>query len=279
MLAKLAGMNYVVFTAKHHSGFCMFDTATTDLSVMRTPYGKDITAQIVKAFWEQGIAIGFYYSPDDFNWLHKHGKQIQWSIPEVAPAQNPGLMEHDKRHIRELLTQYGVIDILFLDGPPVGLREVAWDIQPDILVTRGGMETPEQCIGEPLDGPWEVCNSMGTQWEYKPTNEVFMSGTELIYKLIETRARGGNLLPNVGPKPNGELPIGQEARLREMALWNFVNGEAIRKVRPWVVTDENDVWFTERKDEATVCAFVKQTTPWELETHPQTPFSVRGKFA
>jgi alpha-L-fucosidase len=267
VLAKLAGMKYVVFNTKHHSGFCMFDTATTDFNVMRTPYGKDITAQIVKAFREQGLGIGFYFSPDDFHWLYKHYKLIQRMIPEVAPAQNPGLMELDKGQIRELLMKYGSIDVLFLDGPPAGLKQLAWDIQPNILVTRGAMETPEQYIpATPLEGPWEVCLPMGTQWEYKPTNEIYMSGTELIYKLIETRAKGGNLLLAVGPRPDGQLPIEQEDRLREIALWNFVNGEAIHGVRPWVVANENDVWFTKRKDEDTVYAFVKQIPPWKFGT-------------
>jgi alpha-L-fucosidase len=126
------------------------------------------------------------------------------------------------------------------------------------------METPEQYIpGKPIEGPWETCLTMGTQWQYKPTNEDYKSGTELIDSLIETRAKGGNLLLNVGPKPDGELPIEQEARLREIALWNFVNGESIYGVRPWVVTNENDIWFTKRKNEDTVYAFI-ENTPWKL---------------
>jgi alpha-L-fucosidase len=103
---------------------------------------------------------------------------------------------------------------------------------------------------------------MGTQWPYKPTNETYMSGSKLIELLIETRAKGGNLLLNVGPKPDGELPIEQEARLREIALWMFVNGEAIHGVRPWVVTNEGGIWFTKKKDENTVYAIVTQGTAW-----------------
>jgi alpha-L-fucosidase len=129
---------------------------------------------------------------------------------------------------------------------------------------------------------------MGTQWQYKPTNETYKSGIELIRILIETRAKGGNLLLNVGPKPDGELPIEQEERLREIALWNFVNRESVEGVRPWVVTNEGNVWFTRRKNEDTVYAFVVADPPWKLgewktltlqsiESSQQTTVSVLGQ--
>jgi alpha-L-fucosidase len=120
---------------------------------------------------------------------------------------------------------------------------------------------------------------MGTQWQYKPTNEEYKSGTRLIELLIETRAKGGNLLLNIGPKPDGELPIEQEARLREIALWMFVNGEAIYGVRPWVTTNEGNIWFTRKKGENTVYAFV--TGPrWPLgEWRELTLRSVRATAA
>src|SRR5581483_4143120 len=263
-LARLAGMQYVVFTTKHHAGFCMFETKTTGFNVMNTPYGRDITKQLVKAFRDQGIAVGFYYSPDDFLWLLKNDKPIaRGPHPGVTPQENPGLMDHDKAQLRELLTNYGPIDLMFLDGPADGLREYCWELQPNIVVTRGAIATPEQHIpGLPLEGAWESCLTMGTEWPYKPTNETYKSGQELIRILIETRARGGNLLLNVGPKPDGELPIQQEDRLREVALWMFVNREAIYDARPWVVTNEGGVWFTKRKNEDTVYAIV--TDEWKF---------------
>ncbi len=261
VLAKLAGFKYVVFTTKHHSGFCMFDTSTTDFNIMNTPYGKDLTAQLVKAFRDQGIAIGFYFSPDDFYFLHAHGKVIARSPhPGVTPQENRDLMEYDKAQIMELLSNYGDIDIMFLDGPAEGLKELCWELQPNMVVTRGAMETPEQYIpGVPIEGLWESCLTMGTQWQYKPTNETYKSGTELIELLIETRAKGGNLLLNIGPKPDGEIPIEQEERLRQIALWMFVNSESIYNVRPWAVTNESNVWFTKRKGEDTVYAFITKT--------------------
>ena len=265
VLAKLAGMKYVVFTAKHHSGFAMWDTATTDFSILKTPFRRDIASEMLSAFREQGIAPGVYFSPDDFWWLYRHGITIQRGIPAVQPAQNPGLMAHDQAQVRELLTKYGAIDVIFFDGEAQGLRELAWQLQPNIVVTRGAIQTPEQYIpGVPLEGVWEANLTMGTQWQYKPTNENYKSGGQLISMLIETRAKGGNLLLNVGPKPDGELPIEQEERLREIALWMFVNSESIYGVRPWVITNERDYWFTKKKDADTVYVFVKEKERWKL---------------
>ena len=256
-LAKLAGIRYVVFTAKHHSGFCMFETKSTDFGIMHTPFQRDITGEILKAFEGQGIAPGIYFSPDDFHWLHEHNIAIRRNVDEVSPEKNSALLAYDQSQVKELLSQYGPVSVIFFDGPAGGLRETAWQVQPEIVVTRGALQTPEQYVpGIPLEGAWEANLTMGTQWQYKPTNETYKSGKQLIMTLVETRAKGGNLLLNVGPKPDGELPIEQEERLREIALWMAVNREAIYAVRPWVITNEGDVWFTKRKDSATVYATV-----------------------
>jgi alpha-L-fucosidase len=157
-------------------------------------------------------------------------------------------MSLDQAQMRELMTQYGKVDVVFLDGAPEGLKETAWQLQPDTVVTRGAITTPEQTIpGAPLEGAWESCITMGTSWGYQPRNETYKSGFELIRLIYETRAKGGNLLLNVGPKPDGELPIEQEERLRELGYWMFINGEAIYGVRPWVLTNEGDLWFTKKK--------------------------------
>ncbi len=262
-LAKLAGIRYVVLTAKHHAGFCLWPTQTTDFHVGHTPFRRDLTREVLDAFRAHGIAAGLYHSPDDFWWLWKNGIELQRNIPAVQPAQNPGLMKHDQDQVRELMTNYGPIDVIFFDGEPQGLREVAWQLQPNVVVTRGAIPTPEQNIpGIPLEGAWESCITMGRSWGYQPTHEVYKSGPQLISLLIETRAKGGNLLLNIGPKPDGELPIEQEERLREIALWMFVNQECIHAVRPWVITNERDIWFTKRKDADTVYAIIKRTEPW-----------------
>jgi alpha-L-fucosidase len=126
------------------------------------------------------------------------------------------------------------------------------------------MATPEQKIpSEPMPGPWETCMTMGTQWQYKPTNENYKSGTDVINKLIEIRAKGGNFLLNIGPKPNGEIPIEQEERLREVGLWMFVNDEAVKNVRPVPFKiQEGDIWFTQNKEENAVYAFYKNQKNW-----------------
>lgn len=287
-LARLAGFRYMMLTSKHHNGFCLWDTKTTPFNVMQTPVRRDLLREIVEAFRTEGIAPGFYFSPDDFLWLHRNGKVVDRYRPEVIPVNNPGLMELDKAQVRELLTNYGRIDLMFLDGPPEGLRELSWELQPQILVTRGAMETPEQTLpGVPMDKAWEACHTMGTEWNWKPTNETYKTGREILQLLIETRAKGGNLLLNVGPKPDGTLPIEQESLLRELALWMFTNGESIYGVRPWVLTNEGDVWFTRKKGENTVYAVITNRPQWKWGTRqefvlrsvratPRTEVSVLG---
>ena len=266
VLAKLAGMKYVVFTSKHHNGFCMWNTKTTGFNSMNTPFKRDILKEVIDAFRKQGIAIGIYLSPEDFHYLYENHIPIgRMQLPMHFPKNNSGLMAIDKAQIKELLTNYGKIDILYFDGPAEGLKEYAWSIDPNVMVTRGQIKTPEQTIPKtPLPGPWESCFTMGTDWQYKPTNDPQKSGTEMINMLIETRAKGGNLLLNVGPKPNGEIQIEQEALLRELALWNFVNGESIHHSRGFNITNEKDIWFTRSgQDSTTVFAFVPGGDAWK----------------
>jgi alpha-L-fucosidase len=289
VLAKLAGMKYMVFTTKHHSGFCMWDTKTTGFNVMNTPSKRDITKEIFDAFRKQGIAVGIYFSPEDFNYLYENKILIgRLQHPMHYPKNNPGLMELDKAQIKELLTNYGKIDVLFFDGPAEGLKEYAWQLQPDVVITRGQMQTPEQKLPDkPMPGPWEACFTMGTDWQYKPTNDPHKSGTEIINMLIEIRAKGGNLLLNIGPKPDGEIQIEQEALLREVALWNFVNQEGIHNIRPWQIIKEGNIWFTKAKDANTVYAFIQSGKEWPYGTRkeflvktiegiPETKVSILG---
>jgi alpha-L-fucosidase len=267
VLAKLAGIRYVVFTAKHHSGFTMWDTRTTDFGIMHTPFRRDITREILEAFKGQGIRPGLYFSPDDFHWLWQNHIDLQRNIPTVQPRNNPGLIELDLDQVRELMTNFGPIDIVFFDGEPHQLRDLAWKLQPDTVVTRGAIQTPELFVpGVGLEGAWEANFTMGTAWQYQPQNEIYKTGGQVIDILVETRAKGGNLLLNIGPKPDGELPIEQEERLREVALWMQVNQECIYGVRPWVITNENEIWFTKAKNANTVYAIVKQQPRWQRGT-------------
>ncbi len=267
-LAKLAGMKYIVFTTKHHSGFCMWDTETTEFNIMNTPYGKDLLAEYVKATRDAGLAVGFYYSPEDFNFLYENGLQVRRKFTEPIPDRiMHKYLELVELQNMELMAKYGDIDIIFYDGGEGPLQEkckqIVWELQPNIVITRGAMKTPEQTIpGVITEEPWESCITMGTQWAYKPTNEEYKSGARLLELLIETRAKGGNQLLNVGPKPNGELPIEQEANLREIAAWNFINGEAIENISPWILPNEENIWFTWNPEEKTLYAILTGNTDW-----------------
>ncbi|ANW96658.1 alpha-L-fucosidase [Wenyingzhuangia fucanilytica] len=264
-LFKLTGAEYVVFTTKHHNGFCMWDTKTTDFNIMNTPYGKDITGMLVKSLRKYGLKVGLYFSPEDFSFIHKQGHLISRKGEMTQITKNKELFEYDKRQVKELIKNYGPIDVMFFDAfHTKPMAQFVHSIDPNIVVTRGEMQTPEQKIPDgPMPGPWETCMTMGTQWAYKPTNETYKDGGDLIKKLIEIRAKGGNFLMNVGPKPNGEIPIEQEERLREIALWMYVNNEGVKNVRtvPSIIK-EGDLWFTKSKNENTAYVFITNQQHW-----------------
>ncbi len=171
------------------------------------------------------------------------------------------LFAHDKVQIKELFSNYGPIDVAFLDAfDNKAIRQQIHELQPNCLITRGEMKTPEQRIpNKPLSSPWESCFTLGTQWQYKPTNEDYKSGTKLIEMLIDIRAKGGNLLINMGPEPSGKIPQEQERTFRELALWMFINGESIHNIRPCPVVKEGGLWLTRSsEDKNTVYVFIPQ---------------------
>ncbi|NII26265.1 alpha-L-fucosidase [Pseudoflavitalea sp. X16] len=264
-LAKLAGMKYIMFTTKHHSGFCMWDTKTTDFNIMHTPYHKDLLKEWVEATRRAGLQVGFYFSPEDFHFLHRHHLPISRDNVVMNEEVQQAWTDFTRRQCEELMTNYGKIDLLFIDGEPKEIvKETCWKLQPDILITRGALKTPEQMLpGVTITDPWLSCITMGTAWQYQPTNDRYKSGRQLIELLIEARSKGGSLLLNIGPKPNGEMAQEQEDRLREMAAWYFVNREAVDSVRPWVITNENNNWFTASIDKKTVYAFVTDAAAWK----------------
>ena len=271
-LAKLAGMKYMVFTAKHHNGFCMWDTKTVDFNITNTPYKKDIMAEIISAFRKYDIAIGLYFSPDDFYLNYTQGIPPTRNLPRGNPDNNEKMWEIEKEQIKELLTNYGKIDIFFIDEyydyANTLVADYCWSLDPDLVITRGGMETPEQKLPDkPIPSPWEACFTIGSHWAYVPDEKV-KDGLEIINMLIETRAKGGNLLLNVSPDSHGKIPAGQEGRLRELGLWMMANQEAVYHIEPFTVInekissnywfDEPDqyIWFTRSKIDNTVYAFV-----------------------
>ena len=265
--AKLAGMKYVVFTTKHHNGFCMYNTLTTGFNIMNTPYGKDITKMIVDAFRREGIAIGLYYSPDDFYFLHQQGLPVSRARPEALASNNPELNTYVKSQMKELMTQYGKIDIVFLDGNDqfgkTELAKLCWEINPEVVVTRGAIQTPEQeTPGLPLPSPWEACYTLGDQWQFRPTNETYKTANITIRKLIEIRAKGGNFLLNFGPDSEGSFPPEQWGVLNEISLWMFINREAFDQTEPLQIIREENIWFLKHKHKQTVYAFIMEDN-WE----------------
>jgi alpha-L-fucosidase len=270
-LAKVMGVKYVIFTTKHIAGFCMWNTKTTDFNIMNTPYHKDILKELVAALREQKLAVGFYYCPEDFKFLYDNNippNRGHMQISDAVMKKYEALIESQ---CKELFTQYGKVDILFVDGEPKDpAKYTGWKLQPDMVVTRGAVNTPEQTIpGTASDVLWESCITMGNQWQYKPTNDELKSGTRLIEILIETRAKGGNLLLNIGPHPDGHIPKEQEERMREMAAWMFVNGESIYDVRPWILTNEDNYWFSRSKDGKNVYVYITGMPDWPRGTRKE----------
>lgn len=263
-LAKLAGMKYIMFTTKHHSGFCLWDTKTTGFNIMNTPYHKDLLKEFVAATRKAGLQVGFYFSPEDFHFLHTHNMLISRDNVVMSDTVKKEFDQFTRTQCEELMTNYGKIDLLFIDGEPKEVvKATCWKLQPDILITRGALKTTEQMLpGVTIQKPWLSCITIGTAWQFQPTNERYKSGTALIELLIEARSKGGSLLLNTGPRPNGDLVTEQEDRLREMAAWYFINREAVDSVQPWVISREKNIWFTAKNNKQTLYAMVTGLPGW-----------------
>ena len=288
--AKLAGMKYIVFTTKHHSGFCMWDTKTTDFNITNTPYKKDLLKKYVEGVRKAGLAVGFYYSPEDFNFLNEHNILIRRRGLKLSDDIKLKYNEYIRQQTHELFSNYGKIDVLFIDGSPKEVcKEEAWNLQPDLVITRGAVNTPEQkLLGTTDDNLWESCVTMGTQWQYKPTNDDLKSAGKVIEMLVETRAKGGNLLLNIGLDPYGKIPDPESRNLTELSAWQFINHEAIESVRPWKITNEGNIWFTASIDRKNVYAIITNIHDWKrgvrktfiiksVKATPDTKISVLGQ--
>jgi alpha-L-fucosidase len=265
MLAKTCGMKYIALTTKHHSGFCLWDTKTTPFNVMNTPYGKDIVREFVDACRKYDLAVGLYYSPEDFMYSHDRGYLIDRFNHRPNPDSDPAYVQFIQAQVSELMTNYGPVNVFFIDGQgKKPTKEVVWTLQPDCLITRGAIATPEQTVpGLPPKGAWESCITLGTQWTYKPEQlDKLKDGARTIEILIETRAKGGALLLNIGPRPDGSMNDLHEDILREVGLWMFVNREGVLNTRSWIVTNERDIWFTKKKDEDTIYAILTRQGEW-----------------
>ena len=297
--AKNAGMKYVVFTTKHHDGFCMFDTKQTDYKITspKTPFSanprSNVTKEIFNAFSKENFMIGAYFSKPDW-----HSENYWWPYfppkdrnVNYDPAKHPDKWQKFKDYtynqIQELMTDYGKVDILWLDGGWVRPKStidtaVDWqrsitynqDIdmpkiaamartkQPGLIVVdrtvAGQYEnytTPEQQVPDvPLDHPWESCITMGNSWSYVPGDH-YKSANQIISLLVKIVSRGGNLLMNIGPGPDGDWDPVAYSRLNQIGDWIKINGEGIYNSTAIAPYSEGDIFYTKSKNSNTIYAF------------------------
>lgn len=258
--AKEAGMKYFVITAKHHEGFCLWNTKHTDYKCTKTPYGKEILKDVVKAFRDEGLKVGFYYSLLD--WHHP-----EYTIDRHHPMRNNAAekAKDAKRDMRkyakymrdqvtELLTQYGKIDILWFDFSFPGnngkgckdwesekLLALIRKLQPNVLIDNrldlpgsGNFVTPEQIQPDkaPVDDKgqpvvWEACQTFSGSWGYFRDENTWKTPHQLLYMLIDGVSKNGNLLLNVGPTARGEFDYRACERLAAMGAWMKYHNRSI----------------------------------------------------
>lgn len=278
-VAKDAGMGYIVLTSKHHDGFCLWDTKTTDYNIMNTPFGRDVVKELSEECKKQGIVFCTYYSildwyQPDYNINSRGGPGYQ--LPNGEKPDMDRYTKYMYTHLEELIQNYGPLGIMWYDGEwedpwtherGLKLYDYVRGLQDDIIINnrvdkgRKGMEgvtlsdknyagdydTPEQEIGKfQTNRPWESCMTICQQWAWKPDDKL-KSFDECIRILVETVGGDGNLLLNVGPMPDGRIEPRQVDRLKEIGDWLELNGESIYGTRggpfkpgKWGVSTSNE---------------------------------------
>ena len=236
-LAKAAGMKYMVMTTKHHEGFCNFDTKLTDYCATKQGPGRDLVREYVEAARAEGLRVGFYYSLMD--WHHPDGARC--ATDEAARKR---FVEYTHGLIRELLTNYGKIDVLWYDVSwPLDakgwesdrMNKMVFELQPDIIVNNrnhlpGDFSTPEQKIVAETNGrAWESCMTLNDSWGYQRADDNWKSAKTVVRNLITCARDGGNYLLNIGPRPDGSVPEPSVDVLTEVGRWMQTNGDTIYK--------------------------------------------------
>ncbi len=317
-----AGMKYLVFTTKHHDGFCMFDSKFTDYKI--TDKGSlfsqnplsNITKEVFSAFREQGLGIGVYFSkPDwysnDYWWPYfpVFDRNVNYD-PQKYPERWKRFQDFTYNQIEELMTDYGNVDVLWLDGGWVrpegtlneetklwlGKRKWVQDInmpaiatmarklQPGLLIVdrtvHGEFEnyrTPEQQIPNDIPPyPWESCITLGDSWYSTGPKERYKSATWAIHTLIKIVAKGGNFLLGIGPDKTGDLVPEVYQRLEEIGKWMKVNSIAIYNTKPLPPFEMNKLCFTQSKDQKTRYIFYLNPEGEELHQIIELPASFIG---
>ncbi len=290
---KKAGMKYMIFTTKHHDGFCMFDTKYTDFSIAHGPFGKDprhnIAKEVFNAYRNKGFMIGCYFSKPD--WHCKWFWNPYYATPNrrinYKKQQHPDWWQNYRKftqnQLNELTTDYGNIDILWLDGGWITGEEIGLDTilvnarkrNPGMIsvdrTIRGKNEnyqTPEQGIpAKQLDIPWESCITLSHAWGWTP-NAKFKSPNKVIGILSEIVAKGGCLALGVGPKADGTLQPEVVNTLLKIGSWLNKNGQAIYSTVNAAHYNDGKVWFTADKNGKTLYAI------YALEDGEKTPKTI-----
>jgi alpha-L-fucosidase len=235
-LAKQAGMKYMVMTTKHHEGFCLWDTQQTDYNAVKHGPGRDLVREYVEACREFGLRIGFYYSLMD--WHHPDGARCA-----TDDAARRRFLDFTQGCVRELCSNYGKIDIMWYDVAWPMRTPVLWEsakmnamvreLQPDIIINNRSLldedfGTPEEHVTAAGPGrAWEACMTFNGSWGYMPSAIDWRPVREVLGMLRTATAGGGNLLLNIGPKPDGSVPEEAVERLGPVGRWVDRNGEAL----------------------------------------------------
>jgi alpha-L-fucosidase len=285
-LAKDAGMKYVVFTAKHHDGFALFDSAVSDFTVTKaTPWRRDPLRELAEACAKHGMRLGFYYSQAQ-DWHEPGGAGNTWDFGPDEAKESSGAYDRYLRgkaepQVRELLTRYGPVSCMWFDTPALmtadrsqRLVELVRTLQPDCLidgrlgsagdyVTTDDNTLPE--AAQALD--WEAPLTMNHSWGYRNDDRDWKSPTEILFKLVDAVSKGGNLLLNIGPDADGVVPAACADNLRFVGDWLRVNGEAIYGAGRSPFGAEFGEFSATQKDRHGQPVFLTRTT-WRCTTKP-----------
>jgi len=237
-LAKRAGQKYMVLTTKHHEGFCLWDTKTTAFCAPKRAAGRDLVREYVDAARAEGLKVGFYYSLMD--WHHPDGARAK-----DDPAARKRFVDYTHAQVRELMTGYGKIDILWWDVQwPLNrqqweadrLNAMVFELQPDIVMNNrntdrqsGDFATPEQRIEASEDKAWESCMTLNSSWGYHAADDAWKTPKEILRNLFTCSKDGGNYLLNIGPRPDGSVPEESVKVLNTVGDWLARNGDAVYK--------------------------------------------------
>jgi alpha-L-fucosidase len=253
-LAKKAGQKYMVMTTKHHEGFCHWDSKLTDYNAVQQGPGRDLVREFVDAARAEGLRVGFYYSLMD--WHHPDGATCK-----TDEAARKRFVAYTHGLIRELLTNYGKIDILWydVDWPLTAegweserMNEMVFNLQPEIIVNNrngldGDFSTPEQHITASAEGrAWETCMTLNNSWGFNRGDDAWKTPKTIVSNLATCALGGGNYLLNIGPEPDGSIPAASVSVLDAVGRWLDTNGKAIYNTERGSISGNDNANFTRR---------------------------------